>query len=132
MKRTSREWGADQEQTMGYKTKILIGLGALVVVGIGVGVYKLDEFLNAIKIELPEYQATKNTVWLDQNIGKDKLRWFYHADQGTRTFGIPFEWFTALEQPVISLIAVGLFSDPTYLDRYGFIPDIRPPWCSRR
>lgn len=112
---------------MGRKTKILTGIGALAVVGIAVGVYKLEEFLNAIKIELPEYQATKNIVWLDQNIGKDKLRWFYHVDQGTRTFGIPFEWFTALEQPVISLTAVGLFSDPTYLDRYGFIPDMVEP-----
>jgi mono/diheme cytochrome c family protein len=110
---------------MGRKTKILIGIGALVV--IGVGVYKADKFLNAIKIELPEYQATKKTVWLDQNISKDKLRWFYHADQGTRTFGIPFEWFMALEQPVISLTAVGLFSDPAYLDRYGFIPDTIEP-----
>jgi mono/diheme cytochrome c family protein len=112
---------------MGRKTKILIGIGALVVVVIGVGVYELDKFLNAIKIELPEYQATKKTVWLDQNISKDKLRWFYHADQGTRTFGIPFEWFMALEQPVISLTAVGLFSDPAYLDRYGFIPDTIEP-----
>jgi hypothetical protein len=110
---------------MGRKTKILIGIAALVV--IGVGVYKVDKFLNAIKIELPEYQATKKTVWLDQNISKDKLRWFYHADQGTRTFGIPFEWFMELEQPVISLTAVGLFSDPAYLDRYGFIPDTIEP-----
>src|SRR4029077_10296513 len=52
-----------------------------------------------------------------------KLSWFYHADQGTRTFGIPFEWFMALEQPTISLFAVPLFNDPAYMDRYGFTPD---------
>jgi mono/diheme cytochrome c family protein len=126
-KRTLREWRADQGQTMGCKTKLLISVGALAVVVMGVGVYELDKFLSAIKIKLPEYQATKKTVWLDQNVSKDKLGWFYHADQGTRTFGIPFEWFAALEQPVISLTAAGLFSDPAYLDRYGFIPDTTEP-----
>jgi mono/diheme cytochrome c family protein len=110
---------------MGRKTKII--LGAIVVIGLGVGVYALDKFLDAIKIELPEYQATKKTVWLNQNVDKDKLRWFYHADQGTRTFGIPYEWFIALEQPVISLTFAGLISDPAYLDRYGFIPDTIEP-----
>jgi RoxA-like, cytochrome c-like len=99
----------------------------VLLIGLGFGAYKIaykvDQFLAALRIELPEYQATKKTVWLDQNISKDKLSWFYHADQGTRTFGIPFEWFMALEQPTISLFAVPLFNDPAYMDRYGFIPD---------
>ena len=71
-------------------------------------------------------RTPKKTVWLDQGIAKEKLSWFYHADQGTRTFGFPYEWFMALEQPTISWLLftkVGLFSDTAYLDRYGFIPD---------
>jgi mono/diheme cytochrome c family protein len=112
---------------MGRRIKIIFG--AVVVIGLGVGIYALDKFLTAIHIALPEYQATKKTVWLDQNVNNDKkeLAWFYHADQGTRTFGIPLEWFEALEQPVITLTAAGLLSDPAYLDRYGFIPDVIEP-----
>jgi hypothetical protein len=110
---------------MGRKIRIIAV--ALIVVAIGVGVYVADKFLDTIKIALPEYQVTKKTVWLEQNLTKDNLRWFYHADQGTRTFGIPAEWFMALEQPVISLTSVGLFSETGYLDRYGFIPDVIDP-----
>jgi len=76
-------------------------------------------------VELPEYEATTNVIWLDQNWTKQQREWFYHADQGTRTFDIPYEWFLALEQPSISPLifrAVGLFSNPDYLDRLGFIP----------
>ena len=67
---------------------IKIIFAVLVLIGLGFGAYKVDKFLAALKIDLPEYQATKKTVWLDQNISKDKLSWFYHADQGTRTFSL--------------------------------------------
>ena len=54
---------------------------------------------------------------------EDERNWFHHADQGTQTFNIPYEWFVALEQPRLSLVGdVGRLSDPAYLDRYGFIP----------
>ena len=84
--------------------------------------------------QIAEYPQPKKTVWLDQNVSKEKLSWFYHADQGTRTFGIPYEWFMALEQPAISLVpfaSPGMFSDPAYLDRYGFIPDTIIPGKTR-
>src|SRR5260370_24155717 len=114
-------------RTMGRKIKVI--LGVVVVIGLGVGIYAIDKFLDAIHVSLQEYQATKKTVWLDQNANNEKkeLACFYHADQGTRTFGIPLEWFEALEQPVITLTAVGLLSDPAYLDRYGFVPDVIEP-----
>ncbi len=79
-----------------------------------------------LHVRIAEYPQPKKTVWLDQNISKEKLSWFYHADQGTRTFGMPYEWFMALEQPTIPWLVftdAGPFSDPAYLDRYGFIPD---------
>ena len=39
----------------------------------------------------------------------------------------PIEWFVALEQPEVKFIGtVGLFRDPEYLSRYGFLPDVKP------
>src|ERR1700730_11818113 len=74
---------------------------------------------------LPEYSSVTKTVWLDQNWPSEQRNWFHHADQGTQTFHIPYEWLTALDQPASSLsFAIdGLLSDSHYLDRYGFIPE---------
>ncbi|MEH2586724.1 di-heme-cytochrome C peroxidase [Bradyrhizobium sp. AZCC 1721] len=101
---------------------------ALAVVGIGYAAVKDDiaKLWQDLHVKIVEHPTPKKTVWLDQGIPKEELSWFYHADQGTRTFGFPYEWFMALEQPTISWLPftkVGLFSDPAYLDRYGFIAD---------
>lgn len=103
-------------------------VGVVVVVGAVYGYFKDDiaKLWADLHPQIAEYPQPKKTVWLDQNVSKEKLSWFYHADQGTRTFGIPYEWFMALEQPALSLVpfaSPGMFSDPAYLDRYGFIPD---------
>ena len=79
-----------------------------------------------LHIKLAEYPQPKKTVWLEQNVSRERLGWFYHADQGTRTFGIPYQWFIALEQPTIPWLvftSVDLFREQPYLDRYGFIPE---------
>jgi hypothetical protein len=74
-------------------------------------------------VAIPQYAAMEaKPVWLDQQWTPQQRDWFHHADQGTQTFGIPYEWFIALEQPALSLSSPGLFSDTAYLDRYGFIP----------
>ena len=78
-------------------------------------------------VVLPEYPAIGKTVWLDQHWSTEQRNWFHHADQGTQTFGIPYEWFIALEQPLGSTTPSGMLSDPVYLDRYGFIPDNTDP-----
>jgi mono/diheme cytochrome c family protein len=118
---------------MRYLKKIFIAalvviVGIAVIGGIAYALFKddVDKLWADLHPQIPEYSQPKKTVWLDQNVSKEKLSWFYHADQGTRTFGIPLKWFTALEQPELSLIPFvlpGKFSDPRYLDRYGFIPD---------
>src|SRR6478735_2122674 len=102
-------------------------VGALIVGGVYIA-FKDDitAFWDQLHPKIAEYPQPKKTVWLDRGISKEKLSWFYHADQGTRTFGFPYEWFMALEQPAISWVPfakVGLLSDPAYLDRYGFIAD---------
>src|SRR5271163_2628323 len=74
-------------------------------------------------VQLPVYAPVANVVWLDQHWTRQQSDWFHHTDQGTQTFGIPYEWFIALEQPALALSNPGLLSDTTYLDRYGFIPD---------
>jgi mono/diheme cytochrome c family protein len=101
--------------------------GALVVGGI-YAAFKDDitSLWDNLHVKVAEYPQPKKTVWLDQGVTREKLSWFYHADQGTRTFSFPYEWFMALEQPTISPLlftSVGLLSDTAYLDRFGFIPD---------
>ena len=101
---------------------------ALAIVGIGYAAVKDDitKLWQDFHVKLVEHPKPKKTVWLDQGIAKEKLSWFYHADQGTRTFGFPYEWLMALEQPTIPWLLfteVDLFSDTAYLERYGFIPD---------
>ena len=111
------------------KTIAKIVVGALVV-GVGLGYVAFKDDITALwdnlHVKIAEYPQPKKTVWLDQGISKEKLSWFYHADQGTRTFGFPYEWFMALEQPTIPWLIfnkVDDFSETAYLDRYGFIPD---------
>ena len=88
----------------GMKRKVIFVAGALVAIAaVAWGANKANTLYQALYVRLPEYPAVKKTVWLDQNVSKKQLGWFYHADQGTRTFGIPYEWFVALEQPEVSL-----------------------------
>jgi hypothetical protein len=101
-------------------TKILIGVLAVVAAGAAYGVHV---FRYKLTVSLPDYAPIEKVVWLEQNWSVKGRDWFHHANQGTLTFGIPYEWFVALEQPVLSIFSAGLLSDPTYLDRYGFIPN---------
>jgi hypothetical protein len=107
------------------KKKIGFAVAAtLVIIILVVGVFLWhDKFT----VEPPNYPPIGKVVWLDQNWTAEQRDWFHHADQGTQTFGIPYEWFMALEQPPISATGSGLLSDPAYLDRYGFIPDTTHP-----
>jgi|HubBroStandDraft_6_1064221.scaffolds.fasta_scaffold25010_1 hypothetical protein len=106
------------------KKRIAFAIVAIVVIVLVVGV-KL--YRDKFTVPLPEYRPIGNVTWLEQNWTPQQRDWFHHADQGTQTFGVPYEWFIALEQPALSLGAPGLLSDPIYLDRYGFIPDSRDP-----
>jgi hypothetical protein len=73
--------------------------------------------------KLPEYHATKEVHWLDQNWSPELRHGFYHTPQGTEI--VPYAWFLAVEQPKLSInpfYVIPLFSDPSYLGRYGFLP----------
>src|SRR5262245_7110156 len=104
---------------MTRKSKIWTGAAVLVAVGLGLGI---KTFRDKLMVHLPDYPPIEKAVWLDQNWTDAQRRWHHHVDQGTLTFGIPFEWFVALEQPRLSLGELPLLSDAAYLDKYGFIP----------
>lgn len=92
-------------------------LAVLIVAGFSAyGYYEQN-----LVVRLPQFAAPARTVWLDQNWTAEQRDWYHGADQGTLTFGVPYEWLIALEQPDISFGDVGLLTDPAYLDRYGFI-----------
>jgi hypothetical protein len=103
--------------------KIALAVLAIAVILVIVGVKWWGDHRAEFTVELPNYPPVGKVIWLQQNWTPQESAWFYHADQGTQTFGIPYEWFMALEEPIISLSSPGLLSDPVYLDRYGFIPD---------
>ena len=107
------------------KRVFIVVAAIVIIVAIVLGVL-WHEYHDELTVELPTYPPIGKAVWLDQNWSADQRNWFHHADQGTQTFGIPYEWFVALEQPALSLGDPGLLSDTTYLDRYGFIPDTSP------
>jgi hypothetical protein len=68
--------------------------------------------------------APAQFVWLDQNWSADERGRFHHQSQGTLTLPFRSEWILALEQPGDS---GGMFTDPAYLETFGFIPSPRDP-----
>jgi hypothetical protein len=113
--------GAGGEMITKRGVKTGIGVVAVVIVAVSLIGFKL--YRDKLTVSLPDYAPIKKAVWLDQGWDQNQREKFHHADQGTQTLNIPYEWFIALEQPRLSLVGdVGRLSDPAYLDRYGFIP----------
>lgn len=92
----------------------------------------LQGALTGCSVELPDAPAPKQEQWARQGWTAAERHWFHHAAQGTSTFGLPYEWFAALEQPEFSLYEVGLFADQRYLSRFGFIPSPSSVYDSAR
>ncbi|MDQ0456826.1 di-heme-cytochrome C peroxidase [Rhizobium paknamense] len=93
---------------------ILLGIVVLAAAGI----YYLVRMLS---VDLPDYPKVAKVTWLDQNWSPSQSEWMHHADQGTVTFSMPYEWLSALEQPTFTLTAGPPFLSDDYLDRFGFI-----------
>ncbi|MDB5810864.1 MAG: hypothetical protein JWN94_2986 [Betaproteobacteria bacterium] len=88
----------------------------LAVIVIAAAIYHLRPW----SVDLPQYSSQLTNQWLNQGWSNDDRHWFHHATQGTNTFGLPYEWFIALEQPVFVPWAK-MFADQDYLARFGFI-----------
>lgn len=68
-------------------------------------------------------ESAVERVALDQGWRPADRALFAHQSQGSVV--LPYEWFVALEQPEVKFIgAVGLFRDPAYLSRFGFLPAV--------
>jgi len=120
-----------QRAPLGMLSKVALGIAAFFLVGM-VSIAEFPDQLQKVlpsKLaqllppSLPEPAQIKEARWLDQNWSTEDRHWFHHANQGTKTFPVPYAWFMALEQPGIRLFTrPGLLSDPAYLGRFGFLP----------
>ena len=105
------------------RRNLKIGLAALAGVVIVGAVFGFRTYRDKLTVSTPDYPPIRKAIWLEQGWSQEQRERFHHADQGTQTVNIPYEWFVELEQPRLSLTGdVGRLSDPAYLDRYGFIP----------
>jgi mono/diheme cytochrome c family protein len=109
--------GHTVKKTLAIVAVVLLVLAVVAIVG-------FQCYREKLTVDVPEYQQLTKVKWADgQNWTQAESDRFHHIDQGTQTFGIPYEWFMALEQPGNLFCPPGLLSDQTYLDRFGFIPD---------
>lgn len=70
--------------------------------------------------------SSSQTIWLDQGWTSQQRDNYHYQSQGTQTLPIPAPWFVALEVPKKDAGAGFVkFSDPAYLQRFGFIPGVR-------
>ncbi|MBV8381337.1 MAG: hypothetical protein JOZ63_01945 [Planctomycetaceae bacterium] len=61
--------------------------------------------------------------WHWDRAGRD---WFHHTSQGTTI--MPYDWLVALEQPEVRVLRTpGLFLDPVFMSRFGFLPGAKDP-----
>jgi hypothetical protein len=74
------------------------------------------------RLTVPDVERPKEVVWLQQNWTEDQRHRYYHTAQGSDL--MPYEWFLALEQPQLSLKGAPAFRKDSYLQGFGFIPDI--------
>ena len=101
------------------KRLVKLGILGAILVGLYFGWHEIRKLIH---VELPHYAAPRQVRWAEGQNWSEPVRDMMHrADQGTTTFAVPYEWFVALEQPVLSLFAAGKLADPEYLDRIGFI-----------
>jgi uncharacterized protein (DUF2235 family) len=91
---------------------VLAGLGAL-----GILLFAIVHSLRVPTIERP-----KTIAWLAQNWTDDQRHRFYHLAQGSEL--LPYGWFLALEQPELSITGAPLLREDSYLEGFGFIPDV--------
>lgn len=81
----------------------------------------------SLRASAPVANRPLQRMWLDQGWSADDRAFFYQASQGTSTLPVPFRVFMSLEQPQSGEANGGLFSEPTYLERFGFIAGARGP-----
>ena len=99
------------------KTHIALISGVIAVMA---GTPYLGSKLDQYRVVVPDYQRPPEVITVDQRWTEQQRHQFHHTSQGTRL--LPADWFRALEQPCFSPAGCGLFADPAYLNRFGFMP----------
>jgi hypothetical protein len=108
------------KRTAEGRLKAKHGLLLTVSAGLVAAVVLVHGKLEELKVVVPEYERPPERIRLDQNWTEEERMRFHHTPQGTRL--VPYAWFKALEQPCLSPFGCGPFTDPSYLDRFGFVP----------
>lgn len=76
--------------------------------------------------QIPLYEPTDKTVYLDQGWGvtesSPERQLYYYTAQGTSLKGFEYEWFHHIEMPW----GKKRFAEPDHLKAYGFIVDDKP------
>jgi len=85
-------------------TKLKTGIGAvailfIVLVAVGFKIYRDKLYVNLPRLSADQTGLRGSTRTGRSNSGNGS----HHADQGTQTVNIPYEWFVALEQPRLAL-----------------------------
>ena len=97
------------------KAKLMRSVTALAVLGTLAGCSTLPNLSNTSQREIN---------WLDQNWSAEMRDEYHNMTQGTATFPVPYTWFMALEQPILTAFGnPPLMRDDEYLSRIGFIVD---------
>jgi RoxA-like, cytochrome c-like len=103
-----------------------IAIGTVLIVLLLVGGAYLYLRQPQFRVEVPEYQDPPvEFIRADQGWTDDQRLHFHHTSQGTRL--VPYDWFMALEQPCLSPFGCDLFTDKTYLARFGFLSSKTDP-----
>src|SRR5262249_43791077 len=103
-----------------------IALATVLIVLLLVGCAYLYLRQPQFRVDVPEYQnPPEQFSHAEQGWTDDQRLHFHHTSQGTRL--ISYDWFMALEQPCLSVLGCDLFTDKTYLARFGFLSSQTDP-----
>ncbi len=94
-------------------------LGVAIVTVVALASPGLKNIIDEYRVVLPDVRRPPQVQVLHQNWTEAQRQTFYFTPQGTRL--LPLKWFLALEQPCFSPFGCEKFSDPAYLNRFGFI-----------
>ena len=106
------------------KIQTAIGTAAFVLVVLSVAGFML--YRSKLTVTLPDYPPIKKAMWLEQGWPQEQRDRFHHADQGTQTLNMPYEWFIALAR--LSLVGgdVGRLAKVTQMAGVRARPDRSP------
>ncbi|GLX85016.1 hypothetical protein tloyanaT_12680 [Thalassotalea loyana] len=106
--------------------KVIKGLAYTFAGLVVIGCIALFAVIHYPASQIPLYEPTDKTVYLDQGWGvtesSPERQLYYYTAQGTSLKGFEYEWFHHIEMPW----GKKRFAEPDHLKAYGFIVDDKP------